>query len=64
MIEVKPDFNFSDLNTKTIDGKRYYVTPEGNKFISITTLLGHFKQKSIAQWRKKVGEKEANRITS
>ena len=60
----KPDYVFPELNTETIDGKRHYVTPEGNKFISITTLLGHFKKKSIAQWRKRVGEAEANRITS
>ena len=64
MIIEKPTYDFWDLKTKTIDGKRYYVTPEDNKFISITTLLGHFKKKSIAQWRKKVGEAEANRITS
>ena len=64
MIIEKPTYDFWDLKTKTIDGKRYYVTPEDNKFISITTLLGHFKKKSIAQWRKRVGEAEANRITA
>ena len=61
---AKPNIQLTEISTKTIDKKRYYVTPEGNKFISITTLLGHFKQKSIAQWRKRVGEKEANRITA
>ena len=61
---TKPEIELAEISTKTIDKKRYYVTPEGNKFISITTLLGHFKQKSIAQWIKRVGEKEANRITA
>lgn len=59
----KPDFNFLDLKTKSIDGKRHYLTPSGEKLISITTLLSHFKKNSIAEWRKKVGDAEADRIT-
>ena len=28
-----------DIHTETIKGKRFYVTPEGNKYPSITTVL-------------------------
>lgn len=61
---TKPEIDFADISTTTIDGKRYYVTPEGSKFVSITTLLGHFKKKSINEWRKRVGKEKADKITA
>lgn len=64
ILPEKPEYTFAQLKTKNIDGKRHYVTTEGDSFISITTLLGHFSKKGIAEWRKKVGEEEANRITA
>ena len=60
----RPLYQPQELQTKSIDGKRHYVTPNGEKYISITTLLGHFTAKSIAAWRRKVGEAEANRIST
>ena len=60
----RPSYQPKELQTKSIDGKRHYVTPDGEKYISITTLLGHFTAKSIQQWRKRVGETEANRIST
>lgn len=45
------------------NGTRYYVTPEGNKYPSITTVLSAYNQKAIFDWRKRVGEEEANRIS-
>lgn len=45
------------------DGKRYYVTPEGNRYTSVTTMLSHFSQDAIKEWRKKVGYDEANKIS-
>ena len=53
-----------EINTQTIDGKRYYVTPNGEKYPSITTVLGHFNKKAIYEWRQRVGEKEANRVST
>jgi len=47
-----------------VDGKRTYILPSGKHVPSITTVLGHFKKKNIAQWRAKVGNEEANRISS
>ena len=51
------------LPTETINGKRYYVTPDGNKYPSVTTVTGMHNAKWIAQWRKRVGEEEANKIS-
>lgn len=43
-------------------GVRYYVTPEGNKYPSVTTILSEWKKKELAAWRKRVGNEEADRI--
>ena len=55
---------FDDLKTETINGKRHYVTPEGNKYPSVTTVTGLSTAKGIQEWRKRVGEKEANKVSS
>jgi len=52
-----------ELDTQTIGGKRHYVTPEGT-FPSITSVLSVLSRDSIAKWRARVGEKEANRIST
>ena len=46
------------------DGTRVYQTPSGNKYPSVTTVTGLLKKQSIIAWRKRVGEEEANRISS
>lgn len=43
-------------------GERYYVTPEGNKFPSVTTVLSEEKKKELKRWRQWVGEEEADRV--
>ena len=53
-----------DLRTENIKGKRHYVTPDGNKYISITTLLSNLSKAGIQKWRKRGGEVEANRIST
>jgi CRISPR/Cas system-associated exonuclease Cas4 (RecB family) len=53
-----------EIDTVTVGGKRYYATPEGNRYPSITTVLSILSRDSIMQWRKKVGEQEANRIST
>ena len=54
--------NFPDLKAKTTEqGRRYFV--EGNAYPSVTTVIGEMKKKSILEWRRKVGEEEANSIS-
>tara|TARA_B100001250_G_C19777428_1_gene780254 strand:+ start:752 stop:1402 length:651 start_codon:yes stop_codon:yes gene_type:complete len=55
--------SLQDLQTENINGKRHYVTPQGNKYLSITSLLSNLSAKGISEWRKRVGEAEANKIT-
>ena len=45
------------------EGRRYLL-PEGNHYPSITTVLSVLSEKSIAAWRARVGEEEANRIST
>ena len=45
------------------DGKRYYTTPDGDRFPSVTTVLGAKPKPYLQEWRNRVGEQEANRIT-
>ena len=58
----RPELSFG-MRTENINGKRIYVTPDGDKYPSITTILGEFSKASIQEWRKRVGETEANKIS-
>jgi|TARA_R110002073_G_scaffold246845_2_gene409614 genome maintenance exonuclease 1 len=54
----------ASLDRKTEDGKRFYVTPEGERYPSVTTITSQVGKKAIMEWRRRVGEAEANKITS
>ena len=56
--------NIPEIQTETINGGRYYVTPTGDKYPSITTVLSILSKKAIMEWRKKVGAEEANKIST
>jgi len=51
-----------NLITETINGKRFYVLPNGNKYPSITTVLSARGNEGILKWRESVGEQVANTI--
>jgi genome maintenance exonuclease 1 len=57
-----PDEQIPEVFTETINRKRFYVTPDGNKYPSITTVLGGRAKEGIMAWRKRVGEDVANNI--
>jgi genome maintenance exonuclease 1 len=54
-----------DLSTEYVDGQRYYVLPDGlTKLKSVTTVLGEKLDKTaLLEWKKRIGEEEANRIS-
>ena len=52
------------LETKTVDKKRFYITPEGNEYPSITTVLSPRNKEGLIKWRKRVGEKVAKHIAN
>ena len=51
-----------EVYTETINKNRFYVTPQGNKYPSITTVLSGRAKEGINAWRERVGEAAANRI--
>lgn len=59
------EHEFVTLERDTLpDGTRYYQTPSGKKYPSVTTVTGLHSAEGILAWRKRVGEAEANRIGS
>ena len=54
---------YEDLSDESSAKGRTYLTPSGKKYPSITTVLGAKGKEAIIEWRKRVGEEEANRIT-
>jgi|TARA_R110000851_G_scaffold117647_2_gene244541 penicillin-binding protein-related factor A (putative recombinase) len=55
---------FDELETVTEDKKRFYLTPEGNKYPSVTTVCSLATVDGIKKWRKRVGNEQANKISS
>jgi genome maintenance exonuclease 1 len=54
------EFNLKSITTES---GRLYQTPNGNLYPSVTTVLSAYNKKSIYEWRQKVGEEEANKIS-
>jgi genome maintenance exonuclease 1 len=64
MFNFCPPVSLPDLKSETFpDGKRYYTLEDGTKLPSVTTVLGAQKKQAIMEWRRRVGEEEANRVS-
>jgi genome maintenance exonuclease 1 len=60
------DIELPKLERETIDGIRYYKVPDEEsllRLVSITSVTSHFNREIFDNWRKKVGEEEAQKIT-
>ena len=55
-----------EIQSVTTESGRVYETPDGRRYPSVTTVLGRRpeKLKSLLAWRKRVGEEQANRIST
>lgn len=54
---------FDHFSREEINGIRHYVTPNGT-YPSVTTVLGAMMDKTaLAEWRKRVGDEEADRVS-
>ncbi len=55
-----------EMETVSIDGRRYYCTPEGNRYPSITTVISanSKKQEGLAKWRARVGKDKAQAVST
>lgn len=50
-----------DIKVQEQFGKRWYITPAGAKYPSITTLLGAEEKQWLTDWRSSLGEERADR---
>lgn len=58
------DHGFTKLKRIDTPEGRMYETPTGKSYPSVTTVTGLHSKQSIMEWRKRVGEEEANRISN
>lgn len=60
-------FNYTKISRETVEGKRLYLTPDGNKVPSVTTILSatvpEEKKQVLSEWRERVGVEKAQQIT-
>jgi genome maintenance exonuclease 1 len=65
---LKSKFNYPIINRENVNGSRRYVTPDGRKLPSVTTILDRTKseesRQALANWKKRVGEQQAQQITT
>lgn len=57
------DLEIKDLETVEKNGQRRYITPDGNAYPSVTTVLSILSEKFIAAWKARVGEEEAAKVS-
>lgn len=58
------NFIFPEMGVTTTDAGRYYVTPEGNKYPSVTTVISKGTDQTWKEeWIARVGKEEAERIS-
>jgi hypothetical protein len=63
-----PKFNYQPIPRVTVDGRRFYATPDGQRLPSVTTILDKTKSAEkieiLNNWRRRVGAENAQKITS
>ena len=58
-------YQYQSCQQINLNGKRVYLTPDGEKTPSVTTILGKTKDMThLNEWRKRVGEENAKKITT
>jgi genome maintenance exonuclease 1 len=61
-------YDYTPLNRESVEGKRLYATPDGQKLPSVTTILDKTKPfekvQALLNWKKAVGEAKAQEIVT
>lgn len=61
-------YNYTPISRESVEGKRHYCLPDGSKVPSVTTILDATKPAekriALANWKKRVGEAQAQQITT
>lgn len=63
-----PKFDYHSCPREVINGSRHYVTPDGKKLPSVTTILDITKpeenRRAIREWQQRIGVEKAKAITT
>lgn len=54
---------YDELDAKIINGLRWYTTPSGEKYPSVTSVLGHKEKPWLENWRQMLGPQKADKET-
>ena len=54
--ELKP------LSATQVKGKRFYKTPDGKWYPSVTTIVSHISSATLKAWEERVGFEEAEKV--
>ena len=60
---LREELDVIDLDSVSINGKRYYKTPDGSIYPSVTTVTSSTKKDYIEAWKARVGEEEAAKVS-
>lgn len=64
----KQKFEYQSLSRESVNGRRLYATPDGNRLPSVTTILEatkpEEKKQALQNWRNRVGHDKAQAITT
>lgn len=56
-------YDFPRLIKETVGSDRFYTTPDGKKYASVTTILAAHNKAGLDKWRKRIGIDKAAAIT-
>lgn len=67
-MNITNKYEYKPINRETIDGTRYYATPDGNKLPSVTSILSKTvpfeKKRALLAWKDRMGKTTAQQITT
>jgi len=68
MLKLNTPYPYQELTRKSVNGKRMYENPYGEPVPSVTTILDKTKprekRQALANWKKRVGVENAQKITT
>lgn len=68
MLTINSPYPYQEFKRKSVNGKRLYENPYGDPVPSVTTILDKTKpqekRQALANWKKRVGEENAQRIVN
>lgn len=64
MFEHMSGIHLPEMTAETTENGRFYTTPEGNKYPSVTTILGAGSDKTwMDDWKARVGEEQVAKVS-